>query len=34
MDKQKEQEKIKNCIDSNFKTITGKKIAYSRFISD
>ncbi|ACV63885.1 metal dependent phosphohydrolase [Desulfofarcimen acetoxidans DSM 771] len=34
MDKQKEQEKIKNCIDSNFKTITGKKIAYSRFIED
>lgn len=32
MDKEKEQEKIKECIDDNFKTITGKKIAYERFI--
>ena len=32
MDKQKEQQKIKKCIDENFKTPTGKKIAYDRFI--
>lgn len=32
LDKQKEQEKIKKCIDDNFKTVTGKKIAYERFI--
>ena len=28
MDKEKEQEKIKKCIDENFKTNTGKRIAY------
>ena len=32
MDKEKEQEKIKKCIDENFKTNTGKRIAYNRFI--
>ena len=32
MDKEKEQQKIKRCIDENFKTATGKKIAYERFI--
>ncbi len=32
MDKQKEQQKIKKCIDDNFKTATGKNIAYERFI--
>ncbi|PWJ48034.1 HD domain-containing protein [Faecalicatena contorta] len=32
MDKQKEQQKIKKCIEENFKTPTGKKIAYDRFI--
>lgn len=32
MDKEKEQEKIKKCIDDNFKTVTGKKIAYERLI--
>ena len=34
MDKEKEQEKIKKCIDENFKTNTGKRIAYNRFILD
>ena len=34
MDKQKEQQKIKKCIDENFKTSTGKSIAYKRFIID
>jgi len=34
MDKQKEQQKIKKCIEENFKTVTGKKIAYDRFILD
>lgn len=32
MDKEKEQEEIKKSIDDNFKTATGKKIAYERFI--
>ena len=32
MDKHKEQQKIKKCIEENFKTVTGKKIAYDRFI--
>ena len=32
MDKEKEQQKIKRCIDENFKTATGKNIAYERFI--
>lgn len=32
MDKQKEQQKIKNCIEENFKTTTGKRIACERFI--
>ncbi len=32
MDKQKEQQKIKKCIEENFKTSAGKKIAYNRFI--
>ena len=27
-------EKIKKCIDENFKTNTGKRIAYNRFILD
>ena len=34
MDKEKEQEKIKKCIDENFKTNTGKRMAYNRFILD
>ncbi|WP_270844260.1 hypothetical protein [Faecalibacillus intestinalis] len=34
MDKEKEQEKIKKCIDENFKTNTGKRIAYNHFILD
>lgn len=34
MDKHKEQQKIKKCIEENFKTVTGKKIAYDRFILD
>lgn len=34
MDKQKEQQKIKKCIEENFRTVTGKKIAYDRFILD
>ena len=34
MDKEKEQEKIKKCIDENFKTNAGKRIAYNRFILD
>ena len=34
MDKEKEQEKIKKCIGGNFKTNTGKRIAYNRFILD
>lgn len=32
MDKEKEQQEIKKCIDSNFKTVTGRNIAYDRFI--
>ncbi|MEG6521278.1 HD domain-containing protein [Desulfotomaculum sp. 1211_IL3151] len=32
MDIQKQQQEIKKCIDDNFKTSTGKKIAYERFI--
>ncbi|MBU5426258.1 HD domain-containing protein [Tissierella pigra] len=32
MDIQKEQNEIKKCIDENFKTNTGKNIAYKRFI--
>ncbi len=34
MDKQKEQRKIRKCIEENFKTATGKKIAYNRFVLD
>ncbi|WP_097015316.1 HD domain-containing protein [Anaerocolumna aminovalerica] len=34
MDKEKEQQKIKKYIDENFKTVTGKKMAYERFILD
>ena len=34
MDKQKEQREIKKCIEDNFKTATGKTIAYNRFILD
>ena len=34
MDKEKEQEKIKKCLGENFKTNTGKRIAYNRFILD
>lgn len=34
MDKQKEQQKIRKCIEENFKTTTGKKIAYDRFVLD
>ncbi|AYD40917.1 HD domain-containing protein [Clostridium fermenticellae] len=34
MDKEKEQKKIKKCINENFKTDTGKKIAFDRFILD
>ncbi len=34
MNKEKEQEKIRKCIEENFKTATGKKIAYERFILD
>ncbi|MEJ8742844.1 hypothetical protein WKT07_05210 [Mediterraneibacter sp. HCN-7094] len=33
-EEEKEQEKIKKCIDENFKTNTGKRIAYNRFILD
>ena len=32
MNKQKEQHKIKKCIEKNFKTATGKEITYNRFI--
>jgi len=32
INKQKEQQEIKKCIEKNFKTNTGKKIAYNRFI--
>jgi len=32
MDKQKQQQEIKKCIENNFKTNTGKEIAYKRFI--
>ncbi|EHQ90633.1 HD domain-containing protein [Desulfosporosinus youngiae] len=34
IDKQKEQQKLKKCIEENFKTASGKKIAYERFILD
>lgn len=34
MDKQEEQQKIKKCIEDNFRTVTGKKLAYERFILD
>ena len=33
-EEEKEQEKIKKCIGENFKTNTGKRIAYNRFILD
>jgi urease accessory protein UreE len=32
MDIHKQQHEIKNCIEQNFKTNTGKSIAYSRFV--
>lgn len=32
MDKEKDKEKIKKCIDDNFRTNTGKNIAYHRFV--
>lgn len=32
MDKQKQQQEIRKCIEENFKTNTGRKIAYKRFI--
>jgi len=32
MDKQKQQEEIKKCIEENFKTATGREIACKRFI--
>jgi urease accessory protein UreE len=32
MDIQKQQQEIKKCIDENFRTTTGKKIAYERFV--
>ncbi len=32
LDIQKDQQKIKKCIEDNFKTSIGKKIAYNRFI--
>lgn len=32
MDKEKDKEKIKKCIDDNFRTTTGKNIAYHRFV--
>ena len=32
MDIHKQQKEIKNCIEQNFKTNTGKSIAYSRFV--
>lgn len=32
MDIHKQQQEIKNCIEQNFKTNTGKSIAYSRFV--
>lgn len=32
MDKQKQQQEIRKCIEDNFKTNTGRKIAYKRFI--
>lgn len=34
LDKQKEQDKVKKCIEENFKTVTGKRIARERFIID
>ncbi|MCR1899820.1 HD domain-containing protein [Irregularibacter muris] len=34
MDKQKDQQKIKKCIEDNFKTVAGKRIAYDGFILD
>lgn len=34
MDKEKEQEQLKKCIDDNFKTATGKKMAYHRFMQN
>lgn len=34
MDKQKDKQKIRKCIEDNFKTATGKMIAYNRFILD
>lgn len=33
MDNQTQQQEIRNCIDENFRTTTGKKIAYDRFIT-
>jgi HD superfamily phosphodiesterase len=32
MDKQKDQQKIRKCIEDNFKTATGKKLACERFV--
>jgi len=32
MDINKQQQEIKECIEQNFKTNTGKSIAYNRFI--
>lgn len=32
MDKEKQQQEIRKCIEENFKTKTGKEIAYNRFI--
>jgi len=32
MDKQKQQQEIKKCIEENFKTNTGKEIAYKHFV--
>ena len=34
MDINKQQQEIKKCIDENFKTNTGKRIAYNRFVLD
>ena len=32
MDRHKQQQEIKKCIEQNFKTDTGKRIAYNRFV--
>jgi HD superfamily phosphodiesterase len=34
MDQHTQKQELKKCIDQNFKTTTGKRIAYSRFIYD